>query len=48
MAGQDRAGPTRIRDGERGILDTHSRYLTIPNAVGNEALPTPNMLEAAA
>ena len=24
------------------------RYLTIPNAVGNEALPEPNMLEAAA
>ena len=24
------------------------RYLTIPNAVGNEALPTPNMLDAAA
>ena len=24
------------------------RYLTIPNAVGNEALPAPNMLEAAA
>ena len=24
------------------------RYLTIPNAAGNEALPTPNMLEAAA
>ena len=23
------------------------RYLTIPNAVGNEALPTPNILEAA-
>ena len=24
------------------------RYLTIPNAVGNEALPEPNMLDAAA
>ena len=24
------------------------RYLTIPNAAGNEALPTPNMLDAAA
>ena len=24
------------------------RYLTIPNAAGNEALPAPNMLEAAA
>ena len=24
------------------------RYLTIPNAAGNEALPEPNMLEAAA
>ena len=24
------------------------RYLTIPNAVGNEALPTPNMLDVAA
>ena len=24
------------------------RYLTIPSAAGNEALPTPNMLEAAA
>ena len=24
------------------------RYLTIPNAVGNEELPEPNMLEAAA
>ncbi len=24
------------------------RYLTIPSAVGNEALPTPNMLDAAA
>ena len=24
------------------------RYLTIPNAVGNEAMPTPNMLDAAA
>ena len=24
------------------------RYLTIPNAVGNEALPEPNMLEATA
>ena len=24
------------------------RYLTIPNAVGNEAPPTPNMLDAAA
>ena len=23
------------------------RYLTIPNAAGNEALPTPNMLDAA-
>ena len=23
------------------------RYLTIPNAVGNQALPTPNILEAA-
>ena len=23
-------------------------YLTIPNAVGNEALPTPNMLDVAA
>ena len=23
-------------------------YLTIPNAAGNEALPEPNMLEAAA
>lgn len=24
------------------------RYLTIPNAVGNGAMPTPNMLDAAA
>ena len=24
------------------------RYLTIPNAAGNEALPTPNMLDATA
>ncbi len=24
------------------------RYLTIPNAAGNEALPEPNMLDAAA
>ena len=24
------------------------RYLTIPNAAGNEALPTPNILDAAA
>ena len=24
------------------------RYLTIPNAVGNEALPEPNMLDSAA
>ncbi len=24
------------------------RYLTIPNAAGNEALPKPNMLDAAA
>ena len=47
MAGQDRAGPTRIRDGERAS-STPSHYLTIPNAVNNEALPEPNMLSAAA
>ena len=33
-------------DAHQGLLAR--RYLTIPNAVGNEALPTPNMLDAAA
>ena len=46
----DRSGPQRGGTGDLRCSPGAEarRYLTIPNAVGNEALPTPNMLDAAA
>ena len=41
-------GPNHASETVSGHPRRHSCYLTIPNAVGNEALPLPNMLEAAA